>query len=140
MVFDLFFCKDMGSCMRFNSSAQELEASHKSASGNLTESPPQEQGHISQCSGPERIFSDCNGCLSELLGRPKITGAAIAVPVNGYLECVCAGGSNAPPLGSRCYPGEGLTGLGFSSGKLQLCNDAQNDSAGRHSRNMHLLG
>jgi hypothetical protein len=114
--------------MRFNSPTQALGASYKSRSGNLSERPRAEQVYTSQRNGLERLSSDCDNSLTELLGRPKITGAAIAVAVNNHLECVCARGINAPPLGSRCYPGVGLTGLGFSSGRLQLCNDVQNDS------------
>jgi hypothetical protein len=114
--------------MRFNSSTQALGATHKGLSGNLSERSRAEQVYTSQHGGIERLFSDYGNSLTELLARPKITGAAIAIPVNNHLECVCAGGISAPPLGSRCYPGVGLTGLGFSSGKLQLCSDVQDDS------------
>jgi Sel1 repeat/GAF domain len=72
--------------------------------------------------------ANCHSFLSQLLSRPKLTGAALAVTVGDHLECIWSHGSSAPPCGSRCYPGVGLTGLGFSAGKLQLCNDTRTDS------------
>ena len=57
-----------------------------------------------------------------------MTGAAVAVAVEDHLECIRSIGRNAPPVGSRCDPGVGLTGSSFLSGKIQLCNDTENDS------------
>jgi hypothetical protein len=77
---------------------------------------------------PAHKSAQCQSFLSQLLSRPKLTGAALAVDVGDHLECIWSHGSSAPPCGSRCYPGVGLTGLGISAGKLQLCNDTRTDA------------
>jgi hypothetical protein len=61
--------------------------------------------------------------LDRLLSTPHATGAALALASNEVLICVASRGPCAPPIGARCSRDAGLTGLCFSSGKVQLCND-----------------
>lgn len=71
---------------------------------------------------------DYDSKLSEILAMPKITGASVAVAFGDHLECIRSFGDSAPPIGARCYAGVGLTGVCFAAGKIQLCNNTENDS------------
>jgi hypothetical protein len=71
---------------------------------------------------------DYGSNLSEILTMPKITGAFVAVAFGNQLECIRSFGDSAPPIGTRCHAGVGLTGACFAEGKIQLCNDTENDS------------
>src|SRR5438046_378038 len=125
-----FSARIVESSMRFSSPLQDLGSgsSHEHVYSKITETPAPEQSSPTKSEKLAHIPADCDTSLSQLLSRPKLTGAAIAVAVGDHLECIWSHGSSAPPSGSRCYPGVGLTGLGFSAGKLQLCNDTRNDS------------
>ena len=116
--------------MRFSSPVQDLGASlsHEPVYSKIAESPAPEQSSATKSGKLANIPADCDTSLSQLLSRPKATGAALAVAVGDHLECIWSHGSSAPPFGSHCYPGIGLTGLAFSVGKLQLCNDTRTDS------------
>jgi hypothetical protein len=65
--------------------------------------------------------------LREIIALPKITGIALLVADGNETECVRSIG-DAPPIGSRGHAGVGLTGICFSSGKIELCNDVEKDS------------
>ncbi len=67
--------------------------------------------------------------LEELVKIPKTDGAAVGLARSDVLVCVAAGGSCGPKIGTRCSRNEGLTGLCFTSGRVQLCNDAEKDDA-----------
>jgi hypothetical protein len=71
-------------------------------------------------------YRDYDSNLSEIIDLPKITGTAVVVAFGNEMECIRAFG-DAPPIGSRSYAGAGLTGICFSSGKVELCNDVEND-------------
>jgi hypothetical protein len=116
--------------MRFSSPVQELVSgsSHERVCSKTAESPAPEESSPLKSELSAHIPADYDTFLSQLLSRPKVTGAALAVAVGDHLECIWSHGSSAPPCGSRCSPGVGLTGLGFAVGKLQLCNDTRNDS------------
>src|SRR5438270_9600096 len=100
--------------MRLHSPMQQLAigSSPKSyfGEGPASSAPPH---HFSKVppTGQASMSVEYDTLLSELLNKPQITGAAIAVAVNDYLECVASRGPSAPSVGSRCYPGVGLTGL-----------------------------
>ncbi len=117
--------------MRLSSKVQELGASsnHDRARGNVAEnaapehpSPPQKPKKTSEA------HEDYDSRLSEILGTPRITGAAIALVCDDYLECIRSHGDSAPPTGSRWHPGVGLTRASLATGKVQLCSDTENDS------------
>ena len=72
-------------------------------------------------------YIDYDSKLSEIIALPKISGTAVVVAFGNEMECIRAFG-NAPPIGCRGYAGAGLTGICFSSGKIELCNDVENDS------------
>jgi len=101
---------------------------HESVYSNIAEGRAPEQSSAKKSERVTQLPADCETSLRQVLSRPKVTGAAIALAVGDHLECMWSYGSSAPPSGSRCYPGVGLTGWGFSAGKLQLCNDTRNDS------------
>jgi hypothetical protein len=69
-----------------------------------------------------------NGLLAEIISLPKISGAAIALDVGDGLECRASLGQCAPPIGTRCHPGTGLTGACLATSEIQLCNNADEDS------------
>jgi hypothetical protein len=66
--------------------------------------------------------------LLEILRTLPLAGAAIALQLGDYLECVASCGESTPPTGTRCYPGEGLTGTCFLTGEMIVCNDTEADS------------
>jgi TPR repeat protein len=70
---------------------------------------------------------DYDSNLSEVIALPKITGTALVLALGNEMECIRSIG-DAPPIGSRGHAGVGLTGICFSSGKVELCNDVENDS------------
>ena len=72
-------------------------------------------------------YKDYDSNLSEIIALPKITGTAVVVAFGNEMECIRSIG-DAPSIGSRTQVGVGLTGTCFSSGKVQLCNDVENDS------------
>lgn len=67
-------------------------------------------------------------CLLEILRTSKATGAAVALQVRDWLECVASSGESAPAAGTRCYPCDGLTGTCFVSGEMLVCNDTEDDA------------
>jgi hypothetical protein len=69
-----------------------------------------------------------DGLLQEILRMPKTNGAAIALDTGDYVECQASRGQSAPPAGTRCYPGIGLTGECLSTGEVQVCNNTDDDS------------
>jgi GAF domain/Sel1 repeat len=69
-----------------------------------------------------------NALLAEIVSLPKVSGAAIAVDVGDCLECRASRGQSAPPIGTRCYPGAGLTGACLATSEIQICNNADEDS------------
>jgi hypothetical protein len=69
-----------------------------------------------------------NGRLQEITSLPKISGAAIALDLGDALECRASRGQSAPPIGTRCHPGSGLTGACLSTSEIQLCNNVDEDS------------
>jgi hypothetical protein len=72
--------------------------------------------------------SGLDSLLLEIIGLPKITGAAIALDIGNCFECQASCGQSAPPCGTRCYPGVGLTGTCLATREIQLCNDTDGDS------------
>ena len=72
--------------------------------------------------------SDLNSLLLEIMSMPKITGAAIALDTGTCFECQASHGQSAPPCGTLCYPGVGLTGTSLVTREIQLCNDTDVDS------------
>src|SRR5438552_14951909 len=72
--------------------------------------------------------SDLNSLLLEIMSMPKITGAAIALDTGTCFECQASHGQSAPPCGTLCYPGVGLTGACLATREIQLCNDTDDDS------------
>jgi GAF domain/Sel1 repeat len=105
--------------MHLSSSTQELEAgpNRDGVHGNVMSHSP--------VLDPNR---DYDSKLSEILAMPKITGASVALAFGDQLECIRSFGDSAPPIGTRCYAGVGLTGACFAAGKIQLCNNTENDS------------
>jgi hypothetical protein len=65
--------------------------------------------------------------LLEIISMPKITGAAIAFDTGNSFECVVSRGQSAPPCGTLCYHGVGLTGACLATCEIQLCNDTEHD-------------
>lgn len=116
--------------MRFSSPVQDLGSGsrHEPVYSEIAEAGTPEQSSATKSEELTQIPANSETFLSQVLSRPKVTGAAIAVAVGDHLECIWSHGSSAPPSGSCCYPGVGLTGWGFSAGKLQLCNDTRHDS------------
>jgi len=76
---------------------------------------------------PKADFS-LDSVLQEILCMPKVTGAAIALDTGDYVQCKGSRGDSAPPAGTRCDPGTGLTGLCLSKGEVQVCNNTDDDS------------
>jgi hypothetical protein len=74
-----------------------------------------------------RPHKDYGYNLREIIALPKITGIALLVADGKETECVRSVG-DAPPIGSRGQAGVGLTGICFSTGKIELCNDVEKDS------------
>lgn len=72
-------------------------------------------------------YKDYDLNLSEIIALPKITGTAVVVAFGNEMECIRSIG-DAPSIGARSLVGVGLTGTCFSSGRVQLCNDVENDS------------
>lgn len=71
--------------------------------------------------------SALDGFLQEVLRIPKTSAAAIALDTGDYVECQASRGQSAPPPGTRCYPGIGLTGMCLSTGAVQVCNNTDDD-------------
>jgi hypothetical protein len=72
-------------------------------------------------------YRDYDSDLGEIIALPKITGTAVLVTDGNEMECIRSIG-DAPPIGSRGHAGVGLTGICLSTGKIELCNDVENDS------------
>ena len=87
--------------MRFSSPVQDLGASlsHEPVYSKIAESPAPEQSSATKSGKLANIPADCDTSLSQLLSRPKATGAALAVAVGDHLECIWSHGSSAPPFG-----------------------------------------
>lgn len=116
--------------MHLSSPVQELGAdpSHDRARGNVAEDTAPDVVLLRENGVTKADPRQNNASLNDILRMPKMTGAAIAFVVGDHLECIRSLGESAPPPGTRCYPGLGLTGTCFATGKVQLCNDAENDS------------
>jgi hypothetical protein len=71
-------------------------------------------------------YRDYDSNLSAIMALPKITGAALVSAFGNEMECIRSIG-DAPSIGSRSHTGVGLTGICFSTGKVELCNDVEND-------------
>ena len=115
--------------MRLSSPVQEMGAdpSHHRTRGNVAEDPAPDIVLLRENGVTKADPRQNDASLNDILRLPKMTGAAIAFVVGDHLECVRSVGESAPPPGTRCYPGLGLTGTCFATGKVQLCNDAEND-------------
>jgi len=72
--------------------------------------------------------SDLDSLLLEITNMPNITGAAIALDIGNCFECQASRGQSAPPCGTLCYPGAGLTGACLAMGEIQVCNNTEDDS------------
>jgi hypothetical protein len=72
-------------------------------------------------------YTDYDPDLNQIIALPNITGAALVVGLGNEMECIRSIG-DAPPIGSRSHTGMGLTGISFSGGKVELCNNVENDS------------
>jgi hypothetical protein len=116
--------------MHLSSPVQELGAgpSHHRARGNVAEDPAPDVVLLRENGVTKADPRQNDASLNDILRLPKMTGAAIAFVVGDHLECVRSLGESAPPSGTRGYPGLGLTGTCFATGRVQLCNDAENDS------------
>ena len=116
--------------MRARSSSQGLGAGiHRGIQENAVPESP--APHPAPLSPDESTIKykcrDYDLSLSEIIALPKITGIAVVVAVGNEIECIRSMG-DAPPIGSRGQTGVGLTGICFSTGKIELCNDVENDS------------
>jgi hypothetical protein len=73
------------------------------------------------------LRSHLDSLLLEIASMRKITGAAIALGTGDCFECQASRGESAPPCGTLCYPGIGLTGACLATREIQLCNDTDDD-------------
>jgi len=65
--------------------------------------------------------------LEQALGSVTTTSAAIALNTEDGVRCRATIGAGVPEVGTRLYPGRGLTGWCLQSGKVELCNDTDAD-------------
>jgi hypothetical protein len=65
--------------------------------------------------------------LQRALGSVTTTSAAIALHTEDGVRCRATIGTGVPEVGTRLYPGRGLTGWCLQSGKVELCNDTDAD-------------
>jgi GAF domain/Sel1 repeat len=116
--------------MHLSSPVQELGAGprHHRARGNVAGDPAPDVVLLPDNGVTKADPRQNDASLNDILRMPKMTGAAIAFVVGDHLECIRSLGESAPPSGTRCYPGLGLTGTCFATGRVQLCNDTENDS------------
>ena len=70
---------------------------------------------------------DLQAILKEAMEGTGATGAAIAFTTEDALCCRASAGSPAPEVGARLQEGTSLTGLCFSTGEIQMCNDTKSD-------------
>jgi TPR repeat protein len=115
--------------MRLTSSNQRLGAgTDRGVQGNaIPENPAPVSPLPPNESSMKYRYKDYDSNLSEIIALPKITGTALVLAFGNEMECIRSLG-DAPPIGSRGHAGVGLTGISFSSGKVELCNDVENDS------------
>jgi hypothetical protein len=72
--------------------------------------------------------SDLNRLVEEILATTQASGVAVAVRGARGLYCSAASGSTAPQVGTELGSGTGLTNLSLTTGRMQLCNDTEQDT------------